>query len=238
MRLIIIGCEYAGTTTLARGIQEWVDSTMEGGMLLFHDHWKIPFTSGHQEHDPPLALDNEEQEQVLAMSPKLKEMYQRYSLYYHVAPGAVRNKDYMSVGLHIEESIYGPLYFGYGIQGPWPIGVERRIVQDIVETHILEFAPDMTLALVKASPDVIARRMRDDPHPRQIVPEKDIELVSRKSEEEFERSRIPNKIALENTTTTPEETLAEFVRQFEPFLSESDKVRILVKKAKLRGRWL
>ena len=84
MRLILIGCEYSGTTTLASAVFKWVNDSMDGGMLLFHDHWKIPFTSGHQEHDPPLSLDEEEQEQVLALSPKLKEMYSRYHIYYHV----------------------------------------------------------------------------------------------------------------------------------------------------------
>ena len=238
MRLIIIGGEYSGTTTLARSVFEWVNDTMEGGMLLFHDHWKIPFTSGHQEHDPPLALNEEEQEQVLALSPKLKEMTQRYSLYYHIQPGSFKGPDFLAVGLHIEESIYAPLYFGYGIKGPWPIGVERRVLQDIVEGAMLEFAPDMTLALVKASPDVISRRMKDVPHPHQIVPEKDIELVSRRFEEEYERSKIPNKLTLDTSAATVDETLAEFVRKMEPFLSDADKTRILVKKAKQKGDWL
>ena len=238
MKLIIIGCEYSGTSTLARNVFDWVNEKMDGGMLLFHDHWKIPFTSGHQEHDPPLALDDEELEQVSAMSPKLKEMYQRYSLYYHIAPGALRGPHYMAVGLHIEESIYGPVYFGYGIKGPWPIGVERRVVQDIVEDELLEFAPDMTLVLLNTSSEIIASRMRDAPHPRQIVPEKDIELVSARFEEEFERSKIRNKITLDSGAGTPEETLAEFLKQYEPFMSDSDKVRILVNKAKQSGDWL
>ena len=169
MRLILIGCEYSGTTTLASAVFKWVNDSMDGGMLLFHDHWKIPFTSGHQEHDPPLSLDEEEQEQVLALSPKLKEMYNRYSLYYHINPSSFKGPHFLAVGLHIEEAIYGPLYWGYGIKGPWPVGVERRVVQDNVEANILKYAPDIVLGLVESSPDVIARRMKEDPHPRQIV---------------------------------------------------------------------
>ena len=118
MRLVLIGCEYSGTTTLARSVFDWANANLDGGTVLFHDHWKLPFTSGHQEHDPPLAPTAEEQEQVLALSPKLKEMYNRYSLYYHINPGSFRGPDFMAVGLHIEESIYGPLYWGYGIKGP------------------------------------------------------------------------------------------------------------------------
>ena len=49
---------------------------------------------------------------------------------------------------------------------------------------------------------------------------------------------VKNKVELDTRDSTLEETLAELIRQFEPFLSESDKVRILVKKAKLKGRWL
>ena len=33
-------------------------------------------------------------------------------------------------------------------------------------------------------------------------------------------------------------TLAEFLKQYEPFMSDSDKVRILVNKAKQSGDWL
>ena len=200
MKLVLVGCEYSGTTTLAHGVFRWVNETMDGGMLLFHDHWKIPFTSGHQEHDPPLSLTEEEQEQVLALSPKLKEMTQRHSLYYHTSPEALGGDDYMAVGLHIEEAIYAPLYFGYGLDGSRP-DFKRSIIQDIVEKRIVTYAPEMLLALVKASPDVIARRMREAPHHRQVVPERDIELVSRRFEEEYERSAIANK--LDSLVKTP-----------------------------------
>ena len=90
MQLVLIGCEYSGTTTLARSVFDWINANLDGGMPFFHDHWKLPFTSGHQEHDLPLAPTEEEQEQVLALSPKLKEMYNRYSLYYHARPSSFR----------------------------------------------------------------------------------------------------------------------------------------------------
>ena len=49
---------------------------------------------------------------------------------------------------------------------------------------------------------------------------------------------VKNKVELDTSNSKPEETLAGLMRQLEPFLSGSDKVRILVKKAKLKGRWL
>ena len=65
MRLILNGCEYAGTTTLAGSISKWATELM-GGILGFHDHWKIPHISHHPHTD-------EENEQFLALSPRLKE---------------------------------------------------------------------------------------------------------------------------------------------------------------------
>ena len=44
--------DSSGTFTPAGNVFDWVNESTEGGMLLFHDHWKIPFTSGHQEHEP------------------------------------------------------------------------------------------------------------------------------------------------------------------------------------------
>ena len=237
MQLVLIGCEYAGTTTLARSVFDWVNANLDGGMPFFHDHWKLPFTSGHQEHDAPLAPTAEEQEQVLGLSPKLKEMYNRYSLYYHARPSSFRRADYVAVGLHIEESIYGPLYWGYGIKGTWPVGVERRVVQGLVEKELLLHAPDLVLALVKASPDLIRRRMAEDPHPHQVVPNKDIEMVSARFEEEFERSAITNKLTVDTSADTVEQSLASLLEQYDPFLNDADKLRIVVKKMKDGGEW-
>ena len=135
MRVILIGCEYAGTTTLADGIQRWSHEVMgEGnGLRAFHDHWKIPHVSGHPGLDDENLFTPEEQEQFLALTPKTKEMIQRYSVTYHLTPGALRNPDYVSVGLHIENAIYGALYFGYytGEQA-WM----RRAVLDLSLIHI------------------------------------------------------------------------------------------------------
>ncbi len=47
MQLLIIGCEYAGTTTLAHAIDDWMALAMGSRMRLIHDHWKIPYTVGH-----------------------------------------------------------------------------------------------------------------------------------------------------------------------------------------------
>ena len=107
MRLILAGCEYSGTTTLSNAIDDWLNEKMGVRFSLIHDHWKIPHTTGH----PPNATD-EEQKQVLALSSNLKEMTQRHSLYYHVQYNSWNSPDYMSIGLHVDDSVYGPIYFG------------------------------------------------------------------------------------------------------------------------------
>ena len=42
MYLILAGCEYAGTTTLAHAINEWMQASMGAEFKLIHDHFKLP----------------------------------------------------------------------------------------------------------------------------------------------------------------------------------------------------
>ena len=211
-------------------MRSWARATVWSA---FHDHWKIPHISGHPGLDDENLFTPEEQEQFLALTPKTKEMVQRYSITYHLTAGALRNPDYVSVGLHIENAIYGALYFGYytGEQA-WM----RRAILDHFEESILEFAPDMPLVLVKASPEAIARRMKEDPHPNGVLQETDIDRVLEEFEAEFERSSMRNKFSIDTTRRTPEETLARFLEKFEPHLNETDKLRILIHRARQRER--
>ena len=65
MKLILVGCEYSGTTTLALGITDWLTHLTGAGFRLIHDHWKLPHTSGHLPEDTDNFLTPEEQAQVL-----------------------------------------------------------------------------------------------------------------------------------------------------------------------------
>ena len=78
MKIILAGIEYVGTTTISRMLNDWKLNVMGEPfyMGLIHDHSKLPHTSGH-----PDDTTLEEQEQVLNLSPKLKEMYHRYGMY-------------------------------------------------------------------------------------------------------------------------------------------------------------
>ena len=237
MKLIIVGCEYAGATTLASKLHEWSHEHMDVGFPIVHDHWKVPHVWGHPAGTTQLkGMTPEERQQVMALSPRLKEASQRQNLFYHIFPPDREDEHYLAVGLHIEDAIYAPLYFNYGIKGEFD--VDRSIVQEIVEHKILRFTPEMTLVLVKASPEVIARRMRESPHDPSVIKEKDIELILGQFQEEFGAARFKNKIELDTSESTPEETLAELLKQYEPYFSDADRTRILVKRAKQRSDWL
>ena len=154
---------------------------------------------------------------------------QRHSLYYHIQPGAFRKgheeeqgfySDYLAVGMHIEDSVYGPLYFDYGADGQ---PGARSIVKKTVERALLEAAPDFVLVLMETSPDTIRSRMKADPHPRQVV--RDVRRGTR-------FAQVPRGV---RPVVHPEplhtghhlrngagETLAEFTGKIEPFLSSDD----------------
>ena len=224
MKLIITGCEYSGTTTLAKGVCRWAESVM-GGRFEFHDHWKIPNIACYPGVAAPSALTEAEQQEILALSPKFKEMLQRQSIIMHLPTGD-QGPDYIMVGFHIEDTVYAPLYFDYG--GPdEPQGGPRTGYARHLEELIVRFAPDTVLVLVKAAPEVISRRMKESPHQNGVLREDDVELVLQRFEEEDKSSLIENRITLDTTDTTPEETVSELVEKLDPFLTEADRVRML-----------
>ena len=227
MRLLLVGSEYAGARALARALIEWSRETM-GAFIgvpdeyLIHDHFLIPNIS-----HPPEFTD-EEQEQILALSPRVKEMIQRHNIFYHI-PFSTPGADSVMIGLHIEDNVYGPLYFDY-LVNPDPDD-PIMMTRNLFEPWINEFAPETVLVLVKASPDAIRKRMVERPHKRGVVQKGDIELVLRRFEEEFDQSALPNKLVIDTTDATVEESVAEFASKVEPFLTDRDRER----KASIRG---
>ena len=97
----------------------------------------------------------------------------------------------------------------------------------MMDAEIMERAPDTVLVLLKASPEVIARRMKETPHGHSIVQEKDIELVLQRFDEACTSSLIRKKMILDTSDATVEETLEEFVANVKPHLTQADRVRIL-----------
>ncbi len=218
MRLFLIGCEYSGTTTLAHAINEWTKETMDKEFTLIHDHFKLPDT---KPHGPELT--EEEIAQFDALSPRLTEVIMRHNLYYHTPATPSSGEDFLGIGIHIEEGIYGPLYYGYG--GPGELG-DRQTIAKGLEQRILNYAPETVLILVKASPEVIAKRMKENPHKYPVVPEQDIPDVLQKFEEAYQNSSIKHKITLDTSTATIDETVAEFVEKIRPHLTEAELMKL------------
>ena len=210
MRLIMIGAEYVGKTTLANEITKWLIETTGSGRT-FHDHFTIP----------PSELPEAEQEEFLKMSPELQAMFQRYCREYHLLPTFYSPPDHMLVGFHIEEAVYAPLYYSYGDSEDFSAAARA------MEQRILEIAPDTVLILLKASPEVISKRMRETPHKHAVLQEQDIEHVLQRFEEEYGQSLLEGKFMLDTTTATVEQTLAEFVARIDPLLSQSDRLRMM-----------
>ena len=227
MRLLLVGCEYAGARTLARALIEWSRETMDAfagvpDEYLVHDHFLMPKIS-----HPPEFTD-EEHEQILALSPRVKEMIQRHNIFYHI-PFSTAGADSMMIGLHIEDNVYGPLYFDYlvDLDPDDPIMATRNMF----EPWINQFAPETVLVLVKASPDAIRDRMAKRPHKRGVLQHGDIEFVLRRFDEEFDQSALPNKLVIDTTDTTVEGSVAEFASRIGPFLTDRDRQRMTSKNA-------
>ena len=142
MRLILVGCEYVGNTTLANAIDDWMDITIGARFSLIHEHWKIPHTSGHPDNTTP-----EEQAWLLASTPKFKEMHQRHSLYYHAHGWAT--PDVMMVGAAIEDAVYAPLFFGYGGKDEFQ---DREVVMHQWEATILAKSDETPVSISSLNP--------------------------------------------------------------------------------------
>ena len=147
---------------------------------------------------------------------------------YHLQPAFYSDPDHNLVGFHIEEAVYAPLYYGYGGKGQY---AERTTLARAVEKTIMEKAPDTVLILLNASAEVIAKRMRENLHPRPVVLEQDIAHVLQRFDEEYQNSLIRRKFVLDTTTTTVAETLQQFATQIEPYLTDTDRLRMLAHKA-------
>ena len=143
--------------------------------------------------------------------------------------GGDGDHDNIMVGFHIENAIYGPLYYGYEDDGT------AEAIARNTEGHIMEQASDMVMVMLKARPEVIARRMKDDPQLHGVLQEKDVEHVLKRFDEEFKASTIRYKFVLDTSDTTAEETFNQFVTEVQPLLRESDMLRMLTRRAVEHG---
>ena len=204
MRLIIVGCEYSGVTTLINAIHGW--GLQHGMNYHLDDHFTIP---------DAFHLSQEEQQAMLDMLPAIKERFQRFQIAYHIKL-LHRFSHILLGGFHIEEIVYGPRYYYPGIN------IEVR-----------EWEPEMPsvtiLVHLHASVETIQRRMVEKPHPHQLVPSSDVSVVSDEFKQQFNKSWIKKKFSIDTTDLTSDGLLESFFNESIPHINESDALtRLLI----------
>ena len=198
MRLILIGCEYVGKTTLANNLKDW------GSPLGKHFHMDDgDFTI------PDVTMSPDDQKTMANLSPFLKERFQRMVIFYHIDV-LMRSNDCILGGFHIEEKIYGPRYYHPNI------GVNyHRYVETLLPS-------DTILVNLKADSDVIKERMESNPHKYQLVQPYEVDEIQNEFSYEFQQSKIENKIEFDTSDLTPKTILDSFLNQVRPLLTPKE----------------
>ena len=230
MRLIIIGCEYAGKTTTALAIARWLVEAEGSSEVRIHDHWVFPYLT---DQDPSTCylvgakgripeegryrelgssgdlreLSSERAKAIQALSPWLLEQLQRAMVWRHLHPLGRESMDKFQIGFYYAEAVYAPLYYGYGEPGSFADRTRRAREWDGV---LMETAPETALVHVKATPQVITRRMTQEPRPGGFIKEQDVAGILLRFEEEYASSLIDRKIALDTSDSSVDEVLKEF----------------------------
>ena len=204
MRLIVVGCEYAGTSTFMKNLKAW--GLKHHTRFHVDDHLLMP--------DAHFGLTDEDRRALLSLGPELKERYQRFMMYYHALYVCQVNTDIVFEGFHIAEKVYGPLYFGY---------------QPHLNDLEMKLPPDVMLLLLKASPEVIQKRMEADPHKFQIIKKEDIPLVSKRFEEEYNNSILYKRLTIDTSNLSPEEVFQKFLSEVTIYLELSDLYKVMNK---------
>lgn len=199
MRLILIGCEYVGKTTLANALEKW--GLEQGRRFHMDDHFSIP---------DEFFLNAEEQKAMVEMPPTIKERFQRFQIYYHLGV-MEQQEDIILTGFHIEEAIYGPRYY---YPGKAVAAYHRRIEP--------QMPLDTVLVLLTAAPDIIRARMAATPHRYSLVQPTEVEEVQKQFEAEFTASRIRRKVRFDTSDLKPEEMLDRFLKVVRPKLNVRD----------------
>ena len=198
MRVIVVGCEYSGVTTLIESLMAWGE---ERGI---HHHLDDHFTIPDSQH-----LEPADAAMMLNLTPLLKERFQRFQLVYHVRL-LHRFEHILLGGFHIEEEIYGPLYYYPGVP---TIGVRE---------YEVELPPDTILVHLTARPEVIAERMNNTPHQHTLIQAADIPMLLDRFRAKFHESWIKEKLEIDTSDLTPEQLLQSFLAKSLPHLNTRD----------------
>ena len=203
MRIIAIGCEYSGVTTLLDGLHDWGQE--HGVNFHMDDHFTIP---------DAYHLSTEEQHAMLDMLPAIKERFQRFQIVYHVR--LINNYEHILLGgFHLEEEVYGPLYYYPGLTVSDTRKYESEMPDDAILVHL------------HARPEIIAKRLKESPHAHTLIDKDHIPMLLGRFAEEFRSSWIHNKFAIATSDLNPTELLATFFEEANPHFNTRDAILLL-----------
>ena len=98
---------------------------------------------------------------------------------------------------------------------------------------MIEKAYETVLVLLTASTVTIQERMEKSPHKKSVLKKEDIVKVANRFKKEYEASLFLYKVTLDTTHKTPEKPLKDFTNQTQPYFTDSNRIRILTRKALL-----
>lgn len=198
MKLIIVGCEYTGVTTLCESLINWGN---ERG-INFHldDHFTIPDRQ---------QLSPEDRATIVTLSPSLKQRWQQMQIVYHVRLMNIFDHILLG-GFHIEEEVYGPLYYYPGSAVVGSRQFETELPKDGILIHLT------------ARPEVIETRMESQPHDYQVVKKEDIPMVLGRFHDEVKASWLTQKLEIDTSDLTPDQLLQTFLNSAKPLMSTRD----------------
>ena len=172
------------------------------------DHFTIP---------DAYHLSNEEQQAMLDMLPTIKERFQRFQIVYHVR--LINNyKDILLGGFHLEEEVYGPLYYYPGLTVSDTRKYESEMPDDAILVHL------------HARPDVIAQRLDEAPHPHTIIKPDDVPMLLDRFAEEYRTSWIRQKVSIDTSDLAPQQLLDTFFKESNAHFNTRDALLLLDQK--------
>jgi hypothetical protein len=239
MRLVVIGCEYAGKTTLARGTAERV-AAESGSPVRVHDHWVVPHI---WDQDPKTCyvigpdgrvmpergryggLGGAERDEladryardVQSLAPWVLEQHQRAMVWRHLHPTVYEEAGELGdvphsiqVDFYYAEAVYAPLYYGYG--GPDTFPDRNRRAREWDE-KLMDIAAETVLVHGRATAAEIGRRMSEAPHAESMLRSGGIERVLEAYAKQLGESLVRRKIEVDTSGSTPERNVAELASQ-------------------------
>ena len=211
MRTILVGIEYAGKSTLVQLLDQ------------YYRHRRCPTHTDDHFTIPDANLSPESQALMMGFPDDVKERMQRMQIHYHVE--VIKNyANTLISGWHLEEAIYSEVY-GDDPQSPYYKNYGYRF-QRLYESLVLEARlPDIVVVHLTASDETIRQRMQANPHPYQIIKEKDIPRLKQLFAEEVDKSLFTHKgytITLDTTDKTPQQSLDEVLLLSEPRITAGE----------------